>query len=72
MGLQTVTVYNYLVQMGEIGPWNSGQCAGIFQRGKDNFSSCYLIHFHKAKELLKEETIMLYFSLIKLIEAKYS
>ena len=50
-----VPLYNYLMQMEEIRPWNFGQFAVIFQRGEDNFSSSHLIHSQKAKELLKEE-----------------
>ena len=50
-----VPVYKYLMQMEEIGPWNFGQFAEIFQRREDNFSSKYPIHLQKAKELLKEE-----------------
>ena len=45
-----VPVYLYLMQMEEIGPWNLGQFAEIFQRGEDNFSSKYLVHLQKAKE----------------------
>ena len=49
-----VPVYKYLMQMEKNGPWNFGQFAEIFQR-EDNFSSCYLIHLQKAKEILTEE-----------------
>ena len=52
-------VFKYLMAhaMEEIGPRNFGQCqcAAIFQRGKNDFSSSYLIHLHIAKELLKTE-----------------
>ena len=46
---------NTSCKMEEIGPWNVGQFAEIFQRGEDNFKSKYLIHLQKAKELRKEE-----------------
>ena len=54
------------------GPWNFGQFAEIFQRGKDNFSSRYLIHLKKGKEILKEEKSYAFLPFYKFIEAKYT
>ena len=54
------------------GPWNFGQFAEIFQRGEDNFSSSYLIHLQKAKEILKEEKSYAFLPFYKFIEAKYT
>ena len=64
-----VPVYKYLMQMEEIGPWSFGQFAEIFQRGEDNFSSKYLIHLRKAKELLKEEKSYALLPFVKIFEA---
>ena len=43
-----VPVYKYLIKIEEIGPWNFGQFAEIFQRGEDNCSPKHLIHLQKA------------------------